>query len=353
MVVGTLTGYGGIEVCVRSLARDAAANGDTVRVLALCPSLNDGGWHEGLAYSEVSHGSSSLKKQIVQGLPAFVRACKEHPPDAVIVIYSATLLMVRLGLLLAGLRRPVLAWLHFSLAYRQRTSLLRLADAHLCISAEIAQATKRLPGVRSDGVHLVYNGTPMEAVRAMPRSTSGPLRVLHVGRLMQGSQKRTDDLLLALAQVHGDWHLDLLGPACPESDFDELRTLAEHLCIADRVTFHGRKTPPWEAVKAADVLVLCSAFEGFPLVLIEAMARGIPCLSSDCPSGPSDVIRPEENGWLFEVSDVAALAARLQTLVDSREALPSAEAVRASVREFSSSKVFQRIRRAIEETVAA
>lgn len=296
VVVGTLTGLGGIEVCVRALARDAAAHGDTVRVLAMCPSVDDEGWHEGLIYSEVGHGSRSLKKQVVQGLPAFVRACREHPPDAVIVIYSATLLMARLGLRLAGLRRPVLAWLHFSLVLKQRTSLLRLADGHLCISAEIAQATKKLPGVRPDDVYLVYNGTPMEAIRIVPRSRGGPLRVLHVG--------------------------------------------------------HGRQAVPWDAVQAADVLVVCSAPEGFPLVLIEAMVRGIPCVSSDCPSGPSDVVRPGENGWLFKVGDVAGLGERLQSLVSGREALPSVDAVRASVREFSSSKVFHRIRRGIEETVA-
>jgi UDP-D-galactose:(glucosyl)LPS alpha-1,6-D-galactosyltransferase len=347
-----MSGLGGIETCVRSLAQDAAANGDTVRVLALCPSVLDARWHEGIAYTEVKRGSTSLKQQVVRGLPAFIRACRKHPPDAVLAIYSSTLLLAKLGLWLAGLRRPILAWLHFSLAHRQRTNLLRLADGHLCISSEIAEATRSLPGVRPEGVHLVYNGTRLNDVEPMPRSRRGPLRVLHVGRLMRGSQKRTDDLLRALAQVRSDWQLDLIGPGYPEEETVELKVLAEQLGISNRVRWRGHQVEPWLAVAAADVVVLCSSYEGFPLVLIEAMARGIPCISTDCPSGPADIIQPEENGWLFAVGDIDALAAKLKSLASDRTQLPTREAVRESVRNFSSGKVFQRIRRAIEQTSA-
>ena len=259
VVVGTLSGLGGIEVCVRSLAEEAQANGDHVRVLALCPSVRDAKWHEGIAYSEVENGSVSLKKQMFRGLPAFVRACRAQLPDAVVVIYSSTLLLVKLGLWLARLKRPVLAWLHFSTAHRQRTDLLRLADGHLCISPQIADATKHIPGVRPEAVHLVYNGTPMESVAPVPRSAEGPLRLVHVGRLMRGDQKRTDDLLRALAQVSADWQLDLIGSGSPESELAELQSLAEQLGISNRLNWLGRQTEPWLAIDRADALVLCSS----------------------------------------------------------------------------------------------
>jgi UDP-D-galactose:(glucosyl)LPS alpha-1,6-D-galactosyltransferase len=351
VVVGTLSGLGGIEVCVRSLAEEAQANGDRVRVLALCPSVRDAKWHDGIAYTEVANGSTSLKRQMVRGLPAFVRACKKQLPDAVVVIYSSTLLLVKLGLWIARMKRPVLAWLHFSTAHRQRTDLLRLADGHLCISPQIADATKQVPGVRPEDVHLVYNGTPMESVAPVPRSGDGPLRLLHVGRLMRGDQKRTDDLLRALASVRGDWQLDLIGSGSPDTELGELQLLAERLGISNRLNWLGRQTDPWRAVKTADALILCSSYEGFPLVMIEAMARGIPCIASDCPSGPADIVRPGENGWLFDVGDVDGLRERMQRLVSDRTLLPSSDSVRESVLNFSSPKVFQRIRDAIEHTV--
>lgn len=351
VVVGTLSGIGGIETCVRTLAEEAEANGDRVRVLALCPSVLDARWHQGLAYTEVPNGSRSLRWQMLGGLPAVIRACKTHPPDVVIVIYGSSILLVRLGLLLARLKRPVMAWLHFSTAHKQRTDFLRYAHGHICISSQIAAATKKIVGIAAESVHLVYNGARIEAASAMARSTSGPLRLLHVGRLMVGRQKRTDDLLRALALVEGDWRLDLIGTGEGEEDIAGLHALAEQLGIADRLNWLGWQSDPWRAVATADLLVLCSAFEGFPMVLIEALARGIPCLSSDCSSGPADIILHGHNGWLYPVGDGGALAGRIQHLVRDRTLLPPAHLVRESVRMFSSNMAFRRIRQAIENTI--
>lgn len=352
LVIGTLSGRGGIETCVRSLAERAQAHGDSVRVLALCPSTTDSSWHQGLAYTEVAKGSTSLKRQMLRGLPAIVRACRQQPPDVVVVIYGSSVPLVRAALALAGQSRPVMAWLHFSTVLKQRTTLLRFAHGHMCISTAIADATKAIAGVRAESVHLVYNGTRMDTAVPIPRSAGGPLRLVHAGRLMVGRQKRTDDLLRALSKVQGDWHLDLVGSGETESDTAALKEIAEQLGIASRLSWLGWQADPWAALAAADSLVLCSAFEGFGMVLIEAMARGIPCISTDCSSGPADVIRTGENGWLYPVGDCDALAARIQTLVDDRALLPPAEGVRASVSMFSSEKVFQRIRQAIDCTIA-
>ncbi|CAN7703656.1 glycosyltransferase [Variovorax sp. LjRoot84] len=162
VVVGTLSGIGGIETCVRTLAEEAEAGGDRVRVLALCPSVLDARWHQGLDYTELANGSRSLKWQMLGGLPAVVRACKTHLPDVVIVIYGSSILLVRLGLFLARLKRPVMAWLHFSTAHKQRTDFLRYAHGHICISSQIAAATKKIVGIAADSVHLVYNGARIE-----------------------------------------------------------------------------------------------------------------------------------------------------------------------------------------------
>jgi UDP-D-galactose:(glucosyl)LPS alpha-1,6-D-galactosyltransferase len=351
VVVGTLSGLGGIESCVRMLAEEAAAVGDLVRVLALCPSIADARWHQGLLYTEVAKGPTSLKWQMIRGLPAVVDACKAHRPDVVIAIYGSSIPLVRLGLFLAKLRRPVMAWLHFSTAHKQRTSLLRYAHGHLCISSQIAASVKQVDGVAADSVHLVYNGVRTDGVAPLPRPVGGPLRLVHAGRLMVGRQKCTDALLRALARVEGDWRLELVGAGEAEDDGPALRALAERLGITDRLSWRGWQADPWRAIETADLLVLCSAFEGFPMVLIEAMAHGVPCLSSDCPSGPSEIIRPGGNGWLYPVGDEDALAQRLQSLVDDRSLLPSVDAVRASVARFSSGKMFRRIRQAIDATI--
>jgi UDP-D-galactose:(glucosyl)LPS alpha-1,6-D-galactosyltransferase len=85
--------------------------------------------------------------------------------------------------------------------------------------------------------------------------------------------------------------------------------------------------------------------------LVEAMAHGVPCVSSDCSSGPADIIRPGRTGWLFPVADTQALTGQLQELIAHRDLLPSSAAVRASAKGFSSERVFQRIRDAFEQTI--
>ncbi len=71
----------------------------------------------------------------------------------------------------------------------------------------------------------------------------------------------------------------------------------------------------------------------FPLTLLEAMARGVFCVSSDCVSGPAEIIS-HQNGQLYPVNDVDALARILQRIVDGEE-LPSAMMIKASVSKFS------------------
>lgn len=352
LVVGTLTGRGGIETCIRSLAEEAADNGDHVRVLALCASTVDGQWHDGLDYAELERASRSLKWQALRGIPAIARACRRHAPDAVVVIYSSTIALVKVALALAGIQRPVVAWLHFSAALKQNTKLLRHAQGHLCISHEIAKATAALPGVRRESVHLVNNGTSMRSVRLAERSMQGPLRIAYVGRAMMGEQKRTDDLLRALGCVEGAWRLQVAGSGYHRDDGELLAALADELGIAHRIEWLGWRQDPWEALDQVDVLVLCSAFEGFPMVLIEAMARGIPCISTDCPSGPAEIILQGRNGWLAPVGDGPALTELLQMLVDQRSVLPAPRDVVASVARFDSREVFHRIRTAIETTIS-
>ena len=353
LVIGTLTGRGGIETCIRSFAKQAEANGDHVRVLALCASTVDGQWHDGLDYVELEGGPTSLKWQAIRGIPAIARACRRHAPDAVVVIYSSTIALAKVALALAGTNRPVVTWLHFSSALKQKTRLLRHASGHLCISSEIAQATAALPGVRSESVHLVHNGTAMDTVEFPERSRQGPLRIAYVGRCMMGEQKRTDDLLRALASVEGDWRLQVAGSGFHSDDAELLLALAEGLGVSHCIEWMGWRDHPWSALSQVDVLVLCSAYEGFPMVLIEAMAHGIPCISTDCPSGPSEIIRPGKNGWLVPIGNHAALTEKLQMLVNHRSLLPPPTEVFASVKMFDSREVFHRIRYAIESTIGA
>jgi glycosyltransferase involved in cell wall biosynthesis len=138
-----------------------------------------------------------------------------------------------------------------------------------------------------------------------------------MGRLVP--QKGFDILLnvfSGIAERHPDWSLKILGSGPLGA---ELETQSKVLGLANRVHFTGEVSDPFPVLRAADLFVLSSRFEGFGLALCEAMACGLPVVSFDCPSGPGDIIRHGVDGILVPPEDAVALSAALDRLMGDAE----------------------------------
>lgn len=145
-------------------------------------------------------------------------------------------------------------------------------------------------------------------------------RIVVAGRLRP--QKGFDVLLNAIAQVHSLAHpvqLVILGQGSAESD---LRRQAAELGLAGQVRFLGFQANPFPYFRTADVFVLSSRFEGNPNTLIEALACRVPVISTDCPTGPREILQDGQWGPLIPVDDVEQLADSLRQVLASH---PSAD----------------------------
>ncbi len=86
------------------------------------------------------------------------------------------------------------------------------------------------------------------------------------------------------------------------------------------------------------------------MILLEALTRGVPCITSDCDHGPKEIIRDDANGWLYPVGDIDRLTALMQTVIDNPAILPAPEDVAASAQRFSARAVAERTKLAFAST---
>ncbi|EDM69917.1 glycosyl transferase, group 1 [Roseobacter sp. AzwK-3b] len=215
-------------------------------------------------------------------------------------------------------------------------------DAAIALSFGVAEELRRIVPALRDRVEVVPNvGLPLPAqvATALSQSRSGSTSVctiLACGRLTK--QKDYPTLLRAFALLKGaKLRLKILG----EGELRErLQVMVMELGLAERVTFLGFQRDPFSYMRAADIFVLSSRWEGFGNVLVEAMAMGTPVVSTDCPHGPAEIIADGETGLLVPVDQPEALAESLQRLIDDpalRRRLGEAGKVRAQ--DFSAEKV--------------
>jgi glycosyltransferase involved in cell wall biosynthesis/O-antigen/teichoic acid export membrane protein len=235
-----------------------------------------------------------------------------------------------------------------------RDALLRRAHATVAISAEIEAALVRRVGSATRVVRIP-NGLELrdrcvgEGERSQLRRRLGlpdGLLAIYTGRL---SRAKGLPMLLKvwsrIAREHADAHLVLVGSG--DSSFDgceqELRDYVSSAHLDGRVTFAGHVENVHEYLQACDLFVSCSESEGFGLSLVEAMAAGLPCVSTLVGVAP-EVIGNRYNGWLVPVRDPAAVSAALRDAIDCRDALPAigAAARRAVASRFDMHEVARR-----------
>ncbi len=331
---------GGVAVVVTDLANALAARGHRVELLALdgsgpLKSRAD----DAVRLVDLKCGAARF------ALPRLMSYLSAAKPDVLLGASTHINTLVILAGLLRGFRGPrIIATEHSALGHRATTWRARLLFALVrmtyrlphrvvCCSEGIRQELIEEHGLPPERIVTIHNAVvgpralaALEAESQDPWLTASadPL-IVTAGRLHHQKDHRT--LLLAFARLAAKRpaRLLILGEG---DERPGLEALIRDLGLAERVRLAGQVDDPLARMKAADLFVLSSRYEGLPTVLIEALLCGLPVVSTDCRHGPREILEGGRYGTLVPVGDPEALAAAMVRALDAKRD-PEAQRQRA------------------------
>lgn len=207
------------------------------------------------------------------------------------------------------------------------------ADEIVAVSKGVADDLAAYAGIERRRIRVIYN--PVIAPRLHRLASQEPEHpwfrengvpiILGVGRLSEQKSFATLVEAFTLVRRERPARLVIFGEGEQRA---RLENLAQALGVAQDFDLPGFTSNPYAHMRRAAVFVLCSLWEGLPNVLIEAMACGCPVVSSDCPSGPAEILAGGRYGHLFPPQDAEALASAILQVLAGDRRLPAASWLR-------------------------
>ena len=194
------------------------------------------------------------------------------------------------------------------------------ADNIIAISEGVKQSLVKNFNLDSSKIHTIYNPSADEKILSLPKEdidrdliSNRPL-IVSIGRLTK--QKDHITLLKAFNKIHSniDCNLYIIGEG---SERRNLEKFIKNNNIDNKVKLLGYQNNPWKFLSKSNLFVLPSIWEGFGNVIVESMLIGIPVISSDCPSGPREILNNGKSGKLFQVGDYNHLANIIEEIISS------------------------------------
>lgn len=208
--------------------------------------------------------------------------------------------------------------------YIKRTAS-RLASYVVPVSQGIADELKQVFKLNPEKVKLIYNGFDLEemmenAAEEVDHPWLGDKREPVIGALGRMVELKGFDYLLQAVKLVNDKSVPIRLLMIGKGDLlEELKMKAEGFGIKNRVDFLGFKENPFAYLARCDLFVLSSLYEGLPSTLIEAMALGLPVISTRCPTGPEEIIEDERSGLLVPVADSKAIAEAIIRVLQDKD----------------------------------
>lgn len=291
---------------------------------------------------------------LLRSIPALSNYLKKERPQILFSALEDTNIVAILAKLLARVPTPLVVTVHNNLSQESchAPNLKRklvpylvpwfypFADGVVSVSNGVAEDLAKL-GLAKEKIRVIHNPivTPQLSYKLQQKvehpwlQLGQPPVILGVGRLTK--QKDFPTLIAAFAKVRQQIpvKLMLLGEGEERS---YLEALVQKLGVAEDVSLPGFVANPYAYMAKARVLVLSSAWEGFGNVLVEAMAAGTPVISTNCPSGPAEILAQGDYGKLVAVGDSEGMAVAIAKTLQEE---PNSQLLQQRAVDFSLEKV--------------
>ncbi|CAG2158748.1 glycosyltransferase family 4 protein [Cupriavidus numazuensis] len=317
-LTGTLNAMAGAERMTAVIANALAESGHTVSILSLWDKDSCFPLHPSVGHEALFAERPSFKKAYLATVAGIRRYCRDRKVD--VLVQVDTMLALFALPATVGLGVEHIAWEHChfdeDLGRRARRFARRLAARYCKHVVVLTEGDRqRWEDALRPRSHVVAIPNPLPfafPVEPAPRTAK---TVLAMGRLVHA--KGFDVLIRAWKQVSAkapDWNLLIHGEG---EERQALTALIEELGLKDNVSLPGICQNAAEAYRNASVFCLSSRYEGFGLVLIEAMAFGLPIVSTDCKRGPNELLQHGRNAWVVPLDDATALAHGILASLDN------------------------------------
>ncbi len=338
---------GGTDRVAAHLARGFADRGMTVDLIVFTRSGEiDGVLTDligpGIAITYLGAGNGPRSLDLIRGLPGLVRRLRRERPGVVISTANNTAMIAAIACRMARLKgrlyikttNPIVSSRHTGLPRLTRRLSYRVifgwTDGVWTLSGheseEMVAAFPRFSGLFRDVINP-YVTQAMLAPPIEPSAGSCERTIISIGRLT--GQKRLDRLIAAFAEVRTPGaRLQILGEG---EDRAALTAQIERLGVSDRVTMPGYVPHVAAALRAADLLVLTSDYEGLPAVLLEAMGANLPVIATACFPGARAILERAEGCAIIEDTAPASLARQ----IEAHLAMPRPTSLHAIAEQYS------------------
>ncbi|WP_418585847.1 glycosyltransferase family 4 protein [Intestinibacter sp.] len=321
---------GGAERVMSTLANELVSQGHQVRLITLKEAISAYKLDQRVEFIGGNAKAESHNRVIrfvqssiaaIKGAIFYRKQLKEYNPDIVLSFLTNTNLLAVINNYISRKKYPII--ISERCDPRKRSKLLinlcnrvyPLADCIVCQSREIENyfLEKKPNAITS----VIPNPVNEECINTQSINKRKNL-IVSAGRL--NNQKNYDLLIDAFSDIekdYSDYYVEIYGQG-PEKD--RLQEKVNQLGLQERILFKGVKTNVMKHISDAKLYIMSSDFEGFPNALVEAMASGLPVISTDFPTGVArELIRDEENGYVIPVGDRKKLSQAMVKIISNEE----------------------------------